>query len=254
MSHCVRFSGLQTSGLVRRARSGIMVHLIGASRGTRAALWRNIVGTTKTVLSAARRLNMSRIIYVSGYGVTASSSEEVFCARAESERLIENSDVPYTIIKCSYVLGPGDELTSYVGAGLRAGIVEMPGTGAYRIQPVWIDDLMRVLLRVCASDAVTSRSYSINFLGEPIALREFLRRVASIAAPKAQVVPLSLEVLLRRAALSSEPAFTSSELAVLVCDIVGPQTHTYRGIRFCGLDELVRKWVACLPITTDLPD
>ena len=133
---------------------------------------------------------------------------------------MRSSGIPYNIFRCSYVLGPGDELTPYLVAGLNSGSVGIPGDGLYRIQPIWIEDLAEILLRAC--DLGTASEETIDLLGESVSLIEFCRRLAREIAPSATISNRAVADFLREALRSDEPDFTTGELALLMYDATGP--------------------------------
>ena len=124
-----------------------LVHLVGATRDTRdASIWDANVETTRKLVDLAETIGFGRIVFLSGHGVTDNSSDPYFRAKAEAERLIASSSVPSTILRCSYILGVGDELTPQIFADMRKGRVEIIGDGSYRFQPLLVDDVVSVNL------------------------------------------------------------------------------------------------------------
>lgn len=224
------------------AGSATIVHLIGASREEKnCSMWDAIVKTTERLVPIAREAKVKRIVYLSGYGVTRESTETYFRAKAEAESIIESCGIPYAIFRCSYVLGQGDELTPLLVEKIRKGQVEIPGDGSYVIQPIYIEDLAEVLLRAVSHEGVDS--YSYDLLGHPISFERFVGLLASRIAPAATVKRVSLETFIRRAIFSSDPEFTLSELAVLVCDQVGPVTESCLGVKIRSIEETLPYWL-----------
>ena len=223
-------------------KSSCLIHLIGASRDERnCSMWDSIVETTRSVILAARESDIQRIIYLSGYGVNAQSAEGNYMAKWEAEEIIRSSGIPYTIFRCSYILGPGDELTPYLIEQLKEGRVEIPGDGSYRIQPLHIDDVVSVLYN--ATKEETFKSHTFNLLGCPITYANFVELLASKIYPKAVISHVDLETFIRRAISSPDPDFTTSELAVLIGDRVGPPTVTCLGVKIRGIEEIVKDLV-----------
>ena len=135
-------------------KTSCLVHLVGASRDTRhASIWDANVETTRTLVNFAETTGLSRIVFLSGHGVTSDSSDPYFRAKAEAESLIASSSIPSTILRCSYILGVGDELTPQIFAGMRNNRVEIIGDGSYRFQPLIVDDVVSVILAVAADES-----------------------------------------------------------------------------------------------------
>jgi len=225
-------------GTLERFRSGSLIHLAGASRSEiGASIWDAIVSTTKSAVTAAQECGIKRITYLSGFGVTVHSSEMYFQAKAEAEEIIRSSGIPYTIFRCSYILGTGDELTPYLVDQLRAGKVEVPGSGLFLLQPTYVKDIVQVLLNSTIDQ--TTENHTINLLGDPVSYKGLVELLAKKVAPDAQIVHVDIEEFLRRALLSRDPVFTISELAVLVCNLHDTPVHDCFGVRIRSVTEFL---------------
>jgi len=215
-----------------------IIHLIGPSGDDAGqSIWDSIVGTTETIISVAKEANCKRIVYLSGYGVTDETTYTFFKAKAEAERVIQSSKIPYSIFRCSYILGDGDELTPAIVEALRKGRIEIPGDGLYRLQPLYIADVVQVINN--AALQTTSQSAIIDLLGEPISYQQFVTRLASRIRPEAEIVLVPMEEFLRRAIYCPDPDFDLNELAILVCDKVGSRTNTCFGVDLTSLGKLI---------------
>ena len=125
-----------------------IVNLIGPTQSTSVgAVWGTIVDTTKHMVELARGAKCGRIIYISGFGVSDKTTSAYFAAKSEAEYLIQNASIPYDILRCSYILGKGDELTPFIVEKLQAGTINVPGNGLYRLQPLLVTDVAKVLVR-----------------------------------------------------------------------------------------------------------
>lgn len=219
-----------------------LVHLIGPSDDeSECSIWDSIVPPTRAVIAAAEEASIRRIIYLSGFGVTDQSSDIYFRAKAESERLIRSSTIPNTIFRCSYILGPGDELIANLIRDMLHGRVEVPGDGSYRIQPLHVEDVVSVIVRSAEQDA--SHSSTIDLLNEPVSFREFIGRLASRIRPDAEIVSVPVETFVRRTLFSPNPEFDIHELAILLCDKVGTPTRNCFGVDLAGIDEVITRVV-----------
>lgn len=217
-----------------------VIHLIGPSGDeSRPSTWDSIVGTTESVVSAAKEANCRRIVYLSGFGVTLQTTNTFFKAKAVAEEIIQSSTIPYSIFRCSYILGNGDELTPAIVGALRKGQVEIPGDGSYRIQPLHISDVVQVIVNAAAQ--TTSESVTIDLLGEPISYRHFVTLLALRIHPQAEIIPVPIEDFIRRAVFCSNPDFDVDELAILVCDKVGRPTGTCFGVDLTSVEKLIAR-------------
>lgn len=219
-----------------------LVHLAGASRDEEDSSIRDaVVSTTALVVATAIEAESPRIVYLSGYGITAASTDPYFRCKAEAETLIANSGVRYTIFRTSYVLGPGDELTPYLINGLMRGRLRLPGSGRYKIQPIWIDDLAEILLRASADASGESRV--IPLLGGAVSVLDLAKALAAKLAPGATIESVKVEKFLKEYLYSSDPDFTAGELALLMSSVLGPPTPSCYGVTLRGWGEIVGKLV-----------
>ena len=222
--------------------SSVIVHLIGSSRDEEdCSLAQSIVATTKIVVAISKQAGIRRIVYLSGYGITHNSSDAYFKLKAEAESIIQDSGIPYIILRPSYVLGPGDEITPYLVEELMKGKVEIPGDGSYRFQPIYVKDMVDIIIN--AASLRDGESYSYNVLGPAISFSTYVKMLASRVAPHATLHYEKLETFIRRATLSADPTFTTGELAVLICDLVGPATESCLGVRIRSLEETLDSWI-----------
>ena len=235
----ILFNELSGSKLIEmNLSSACLIHLIGASRDSKDySMWDSIVKTTHTIVTAAREASLGRIIYLSGYGVSDQSSEGYFLAKWNAEEIIRCSGIPYTIFRASYILGGGDELSPYLIKGIRKGLIEIPGDGSYRIQPLYIFDVIDILFETAKDQ--TTKNYMIDLLGSSITFVQYIELLASKLGIKIKISNVDLASIIRQSIFSPNSDFTTSELAVLISDIVGPPTKDCFGVKIKDVEEFI---------------
>ena len=217
-----------------------LVHLIGASRdSSEACVWQSNVDTTRVLIGIAEATGLRRIIYLSGYGVTLDSSDAYFRSKAEAERLLKASRIPVTIFRCSYVIGDDDELTPAIRRGVRTGSVPIVGSGSYRIQPLLVDDVVSVI--VAAASETSRNNIVLDLIGEAISFRDFVELFASEKKQPLMIYSISIEDVVRQSIREYDPPMALSELAVLVCDLVGAPTRSCYGVHLRRPREIVER-------------
>ena len=215
-----------------------LVHLIGASRdSSQASVWHSNVETTRVLIEIAEAAGLRRILYLSGYGVTLDSSDAYFRSKAEAERLLIASKIPATIFRCSYVIGDGDELTPAIRRGMRKGSVPIVGSGSYRIQPLFVDDVVSVI--VAATSEKSRNNIVLDLIGEAISFRDFVELFAPEKKQPLMTYSISIEDVVRQSIREYDPPMALSELAVLVCDLVGAPTRSCYGVHLRRPREIV---------------
>jgi NADH dehydrogenase len=102
-------------------------------------------GTLNQVL-AAKACGVRRYVYVSGVGAAPDARRHWFRFKWLAEEAVRSSGVPHVIIRPTWVYGPEDAaLNRFLGLARRLQFVPMFGDGQQQMQPLFIDDLARVL-------------------------------------------------------------------------------------------------------------
>jgi NADH dehydrogenase len=108
------------------------------------------VANTKTLLRAAERAGVRRIVHLSITNPSLDSPFPYFSGKAQVEQAIRESRLSYAILRPAVIFGPGDILINNIAWLLRnLPIFGVPGDGAYQLQPVFVEDVAR--LAICAS-------------------------------------------------------------------------------------------------------
>ncbi len=136
---------------VRAALVGVeaVIHLAGAeNRGSESGLQAVDVEGTRVLASAARQAGVRRMVYLSHLGAEPASAYPALRAKAQAERHLERSRVPYTILRSSPVYGEGDHFTTALARLLAVSplIFPLPGDGSTTMQPLWVEDLATCVL------------------------------------------------------------------------------------------------------------
>jgi NADH dehydrogenase len=226
-----------------------LVHLIGIGAERGGATYEDVnVGGVRRAIDAARRAGVPRIVYLSGlgvarYGLSRRSTNAYFLSKLAAEVELFRSGLEAAVFRPSYVVGPEDELIPALLHDLAAGSVEIVGDGRYRIQPIAVADVVAAVL--AASRVALPGPSVFDLVGpEPVSYREFVARVAAVAARAGQAYSyalreISVEEADRRAAAGGYRGFLPDELDVLLCDETAEPEPLSRllGRPLAGLDE-----------------
>lgn len=154
------------------------------------------VGGTRNLLDAARRANVQRFIYVSSLGADVGESD-YHKSKYAAEQLVEQSGLSWTIVRPGNVYGPGDEVISTILKMVRAlPAVPMIDDGEQEFQPIWHEDLAKILAAVAERNDVAGQV--LEAAGPEITTtNDLLRRFAEITdrSPVRVPVPLPLAQL-----------------------------------------------------------
>jgi uncharacterized protein YbjT (DUF2867 family) len=151
------------------------------------------VRNLQILVQAAVRAGVRKIVHTSIINPSEDSPYAYFRGKARVERAIRESGLVYTILRPTVVFGPEDILINNIAWMVRTfPVFMMPGSGDYRVQPIYVEDLADIAVRAGASsdsevlDATGPETYTYRELVERIA-RETGRRVLLAGAPTALV-------------------------------------------------------------------
>lgn len=238
-------AGIEPTNL-EAAQDCVLFHFIGGGRGRHSRdIYDLNVRSTEMLVDFARRSGVRRIIYMSGFGVGGESSSAYFQAKGEAEEIIKSSGIDHAVMRCSYVLGGEDEFKPWLLSEIAGGVIHVPGSGDYRIQPVYIDDLMRCFVALADKDDRLDGVY--DFIGEPIGFKDFIGKLLLRLGATARIEASSIEAFVRETVVRPDPTFSLDELAILLCDVVGPWTTDVVGVRPRSAEDAIAAIVAELP-------
>jgi NADH dehydrogenase len=219
-----------------RALAGarVAVHLahIGSEQGGATYEAVNVHGT-RHVVTAARAADVARVVLFSGlgvarYGLAPRLTNRYFLSKLSAELELFRSDRQAVVFRPSYIVGPGDGVVRMLLEGLAGGGLEIPGDGAYRMQPVFVEDAAGAVLSAASSAAPsTSPPHRVvDLVGpEPVSYRELIASVARTARARGrpahdQVREIAVDEAERRARTGGFHGMGPDELDCLLCDEV----------------------------------
>ena len=101
---------------------------------------------TRNQVDAAKASGVRRFVYISGVGASKDAEKHWFRYKWEAETYLQNSGLEWVVIRPTWVYGPGDvSLNRFLGFAKMLPFVPMFGNGEQAMQPVFIDDVGRVV-------------------------------------------------------------------------------------------------------------
>jgi len=206
------------------------------------------------VLEACRAARVPRFVFLSGlgiahYGMNVHCTNPYFLAKMAGEVALFRSDRGVTVFRPSYIFGTGDEFVSpLIRRVRRERVIEIPGTGDYRLQPVSVGDTARAILS--AIDRAPSPSpLVVDLVGpEILSYRALILRIASIMGRHLEIRDRPVEEAQAQARATGYFGLRPHDLACLLCDEVsdpGP-VETLVGGPLETLDETLARTIAGL--------
>jgi NADH dehydrogenase len=159
---------------------------------------------TETLVAAAVAAGVRRIVYMSGAGAAAHAPRHWFRAKWRAEEAVRGSGIVYTILRPSWIYGPGDHsLNRFLGMSRWLPFIPQIGNGRQLLAPVFVGDIGSLVADALATPAAEGATLEVGgpetlTMDEIIrtALRVLGRRRPILHAPvllmKALTAPLTL--------------------------------------------------------------
>lgn len=179
---------------VFKAVNGVhtIIHLASAQWWGRARdLERLDLVGTRTLLTIARSARVGRVIYLSHLGAAPSSAYTLHRIKGQTEELIRNSGLAYTILRCGVIFGEGDSFINHIAMMLRINplFFLMPGRGEIILHPLYIDDLVKALMIALESIPTIDKTLEVGGL-EYTSLEDLLRTVMRVTRMRRMIIPV----------------------------------------------------------------
>ena len=195
-----------------------IVHLAGILIESRASTYATAnVAANAAVVEASQKAGVQHIVFISVLGASLDSRNRYFRSKGEAEKAIADSGISSTILRTPILLGPGTAgAAALVGTATR-GKARLLGGGRSIMRPLDVDDLSRVILRICKT---RPEGVSIHELVGPesITYRELLTRVAGMMGNPLSTGTIPLWMAKFGAAFTSR--FNGGGISPTVIDVI----------------------------------
>jgi NADH dehydrogenase len=216
----VRYSDLDQKNLISKLKNcDALVHLIGQGAQTVDVTYDDVnVELTKKIVKLCKSAKIRKIVYISGFGVNPSTTFGYFISKFKAEQEIIRSGLDYTILRASYILGSNDPLTKNLNKQIKNGSIIIPGSGSYRLQPISVSDVAKVILT-----SMTNKRFSnkiVDLVGpQTITFENFIKKFAK---KQTLIKKIDLEEVYHTALNRPKNAiYGLDDLNILVGDFIG---------------------------------
>jgi NADH dehydrogenase len=144
------------------------------------------VENSQTLIAAAEEAGIHRIVHISITNPSEDSPLPYFRGKALVEKAITQSKLSYAIIRPTVIFGPEGILINNIAWLLRKfPIFAIPGSGDYRIQPVFVEDVAEVAVSTGHQD----NNVVLNAVGpQTFTFDELVRMLARQIDSRARIV------------------------------------------------------------------
>ena len=173
-----------------------VVHLVGIIEENAKSTFESVhVQGTRNLVNESVSSGVKRIFYQSALGADIQSPFAYLKTKAEAEKIVVSSDIPYTIFKPSLIVGKGDGFTERMRKLISAGpVVPVPGSGLARFQPLYIRDWLECFRLALIHGVSGNRIY--EFGGpEQLTYNEILKEIMDVLEIKKPVIHVPMGVV-----------------------------------------------------------
>ncbi len=144
---------------------------------------------------------MKRLIAVSSTSIYSKRSP-ISGDIETSERLIERSGIPYTILRATMIYGTREDrnISRLIGLVAKTRVVPLPGRGKTMFQPVYMEDLAACIVSALKSSAAIGKSYDVPG-GSAHTLGDIVKIIARVLGRRVVAVPVPIGVAVSAASL-----------------------------------------------------
>ena len=216
-----------------------LIHLIGIGNQSVETDFNTInTDITRHVINLCKKAKIKKIIYTSGLGVSSDSSLGYFISKYNAEKLIIDSGLDYTIFRPSYIVGKNDLLTKYLKKQIKNKIIEIPGSGTYSIQPIYINDAVQIIFKSIIESKFKNKI--IDLVGPDYI--SFIKYVKLFSKGNSKIKKINLENSYHNAINNPKSSFRVDDLNILIGNFKGnhEKLRKISGIDFKSIIELLK--------------
>ena len=194
-----------------------LVHLIGIGVESSGSTFEEInVNLTKNTIKLCKKSGIKKIIYISGLGVSKNNASSYFASKYKAEQEIISSGLDYTIFRASYIIGKTDHLTKSLSKQMKKGVIIIPGSGKYQLQPIFVEDVAKIILK-----SIVEKNFSKKILDlvgpRKISFEDFVKLFSKNTKVKFKKINLKN--------VYDEGTYSSESLDLLIGDYTSDMTQ-----------------------------
>jgi NADH dehydrogenase len=183
-------------------------------------------GTVNQV-AAAKAAGVRRFVYVSAIGAAPDGDRHWFRLKWQAEQAVRGSGLDWSIVRPTWVIGPGaPSLARILAFGKFLPFIPFFGDGKFAMQPVFIDDVARVVADAALKPEATGK---VMELGGPeiVTMNEVIQAALAAQGKKRFILhqPVFLGKLIGRVAgLLPTPPLSADAVDFITRPAVGDNT------------------------------
>lgn len=162
----------------------VVVHAAGINREIGSQTFQRVhVDGTRSMIEAAQRAGVKRIVMVSFLRARPNSRSGYHETKWAAEELIRQSGIEHTILKASMMYGNGDHMVDHVSRAVKTWpVFATVGFRGRTVRPIPIEDFVDVLLAAAAGRIAEPTAAVMG--AEELPLGDAVRRIAKVVGRK----------------------------------------------------------------------
>ena len=220
--------------------SNALIHLVGIGKQS-VKINYDMINTelTNYIVNLSKKAKIKKIVYLSGLGVSPNISSSYFISKYNAEKQIIDSGLDYTIFRPSYIVGKDDLFTKYLKKQVKKGEIKIPGSGKYSIQPIHIDDVVRIIFESLSN--LKFKNKVIDLVGpENVTFEKYVRLFSKRS--KTSIRKITLEEAYHDAITNPKSDLGIDDLNILIGNFKGnhEKLHKISKIKFHSVLKLLQ--------------
>lgn len=146
-------------------------------------------GGAEQLVAAGQAAGVKSVVYISGAGASHDAERHWFRAKARAEDAVRASGMRWTIVRPTWIFGPGDvSLNRFLGFARVLPVVPMSNFGSQKLAPVFVRDVAQLVADAFEDDAAAEQVFEIGG-PETLTMREILHRAMDVTRTRKPLLP-----------------------------------------------------------------
>ena len=211
--------------------SNIVINLIGLLINTKKNSFEDIhVQGLKNLVSVCKELGIEKIIHLSAIGANDKSLSTYSQTKYKGEKVLKNFK-NYTILRPSIVYGDEDNFINLFAKMAKISpFLPLIGKGATKFQPIWVQDLVNIILLTCNTKYLTNKLIEVG--GQDIiSFKEIINAILDELKLKRILINIPFSIANNMAYFSEifpKPFITRDQVEMLKSNNIVSRNKDYR--------------------------
>lgn len=211
------------AGLIRSLRgASVLFNTYWVRFNHGRATFDEAVANSRELILAAREAGVRRIVHLSIANPSLDSKLPYYSGKAQVEKTILDSGLPYAILRPTVIFGVEDILINNIAWFARHfPVFAIPGSGRYEIQPIFVGDLAELAIHSAGEE----RNLILDAVGqEVVAFEDLVQQIAVAVDAKPKFIHVSpwvaLQILRLLGPVIGDVVLTREEIEGLMANLL----------------------------------